>query len=153
VLNNIDRFILDNFWLCWAITFLWISVAIAFKLWRRSHRGPHFPPLDTVNVIFSERFASGSSHKSLFRRLGGAQNCLSITLTDSELWVTTFFPFTAFAASFDLEHQIPLERLSDVQRNGRNVTIDFATSDGVSRRIVLELRRADRFIKAITSLS
>lgn len=146
---NIDRFIRDNFFLFFALAFVWSAGCMAFMLWRRSRRGPHFPSLDTVNVLFRERFASASSHKSLITRIGGAQNCLSITLTDAELWVTTFFPFTAFAGFYDLDHRIPLECLNDFQRNGTKVTIDFVTPDGEARRIVLRLRRADHFVDAI----
>jgi len=143
------KFIHDNFFLFFMLGLLWIVVCIAFMLRRRSLHGPHYPSLDTVNVLFRERFASGCSHKSLMTRLSGAQNCLSVTLTDTELWVTPIFPFTAFAAKFDLDHRISHEHLTGIQRNGGVVTVDYDTVDGESRRIVLRLRRVGQFFDAI----
>ena len=148
-MQQLFRFIENNFAACFLFALVWNVVGIAFLLWRRSRRGPAFPSLETVNVLFRERFASGASHRSWITRLGGASNCLTVVLSDSELWVTTFLPFTAFAGFYDLEHRIQLESLTTVSQQGKSVTIDFDMPDGDRRRIVLRLRRAKEFMAVL----
>ena len=143
------RFVQNNFAVFFLFALAWSVVGIAFLLWRRSKRGTAFPSLETVNVAFRERFASGASHRSWSTRLGGVSNCLTVVLTDSELWVTTFFPFTAIAGFYDLEHRIPTKSLSHVTQKGKSVTIDFEMPEGDRRRIVLRLRRAPEFMAAL----
>jgi hypothetical protein len=145
----IFHFIQNNFFIFLALALIWTIAWMAYFLWRRSRTGPQFPSLDQVTVLFRERFASGASHLTWITRLGGAQNCLSVTLTDSELWITTFFPFTAFAGFYDLEHRIPTIQLRSVQQNGKAVTIDFDARDGDTWRVVLYLRRASEFMAVI----
>lgn len=148
-MQQVLRFVENNFAAFFLFALAWNVVGIALLLWRRSRRGPAFPSIETVNVAFRERFASGVSHLSWLTRFGRATNCLTVILTDSELWVTTFFPFTAFAGLFDLEHRIPTKVLVDVTQKGKSVTIEFDTPDGDRRRIVLRLRRAHKFIAAL----
>lgn len=142
------RFFEENFVMIFCLAATWAVASTAFIAWRRSRRDPIFPALDEVVVRFRERFASGVSHRSWFTRLGGARNCLSVTLTDSELWITTFFPFTTMVGSSDLEHRIPTSRVLAVVHRGSRVTIDFATETGDRRRFVLWLRQASEFIAA-----
>lgn len=47
-------------------------------------------------ILFHERFGSGNSHRNLLTKLGGAQNCLLVTVTDRELLVRPWFPFNMF---------------------------------------------------------
>lgn len=146
---NINRFFDDNFVLLFAFALIWTVVCVAIMLWRRSSRGPDFPSVDSVNVMFRERFASGASHRSIVTRLGGAQNCLTIILTEDELWITTFFPFTAFVGFYDLEHRIPIGCITELQRDGKKFTIDFVNYNAEPGRIALRLRRAEQFVDAI----
>ena len=148
---QIFRFIENNFAIIFLFALTWTVAWMVYLLWRRSQTGPKFPPLADVTVLFRERFASGASHLSWITRIGGAQNCLSVTLTDSELQVTTFFPFTAFAGSYDLEHRVSLQSLTNATQNGKSVTIDFDMPDGDRRRIVLHRRRASDFMTALPS--
>ncbi len=148
-MQQIFRFIENNFAAFFLFALVWNVVGIAFLLRRRSKKGPKFPPLETVNVVFRERFASGASHLSWITRLGGASNCLSVILTDSELWITTFFPFTAFAGYYDLEHRVSTQSLTQVLQNRKSVTIEFSMPDGAQRRIVLRLRSAPEFMAAL----
>ncbi len=143
------RFIENNFAILFLFALAWTFAWMAYFLWRRSKTGPKFPPVGEVTVLFRERFASGASHLSWMTRLGGASNCLSVILTDSELWITTFFPFTAFAGFYDLEHRISNQALTNVTQKGRSITIDFDMPDGDRRRIVLYLRRASEFMAAL----
>jgi len=131
--------------------FLWVFVCTVFMLWRRKIRGPHFPDRSEVNILFEERWTSGSSHKSRYTRLGGANNCLRVTVTDDELWVAPHFPFSAFAAQFDLDHRVRRDAITNVEQNGRMIHVTFAVDDGVERLIVLRLRNADRFCAVLQS--
>lgn len=131
--------------------FLWVFGCMAFMLWRRKNREPHFPDRDEVNILFEEHWTSGNSHKSLFTRLGGADHCLCVTVTDDELWVAPHFPFSAFAAKFDLDHRVHRDTITSVEQNGKKTRVTFAIEDGDQRTITLRLRNADRFRAALQS--
>jgi hypothetical protein len=131
--------------------FLWVIGCMAFMLWRRKTRGPHFPDRNDVNILFEERWTSGSSHKSLFTHLGGANNCLRVTVTDDELWIAPHFPFSAFAATLDFDHRVRRDAITSVEQNGKVVRVTFALDDGDVRLIALRLRNADRFRAALQS--
>jgi len=117
--KNVDAFLRDNFQLFFVFAVVWCGSWMAYLLWRRSRRGPRFPRLEEVELLFQEKSASGNSHKSFITRLGGAHNCLRIVVTREEVWVTTYFPFTAFVGFYDLEHRIRRDAITDVQRNGK----------------------------------
>jgi len=148
-MQQIFRFVTNNFAIVFLFALTWTIAWTAYLLWRHAQTGPKFPPLADVTVLFREQFASGTSHLSWVTRLGGASNCLSVVLTDSELWVTAFFPFTAFAGFYDLEHRIPKQSLTHVSQRGRSVTIDFNMPNEDRRRIVLCMRRAPEFMAAL----
>jgi hypothetical protein len=144
-----QQFVRDNFLLLWAAAVAWCVGGMAFMLWRRRVRGPHFPDRDQVNILFEERWTSGRSFKSLFTRLGGANNCLRVTVTDDELWIAPHFPFSAFAGKFDLDHRISRDAITRIEQNGRRITIEFALDAGEVRRVELRLRSPDGFRTAI----
>lgn len=129
----------------------WGVAAMAFLLWRRKVHGPHFPARDEVHVLFDERWTSGRSFKSLLTRLGGANKCLRVTVTDDELWITPHFPFSAFAATYDLDHRARRDAVRHIERHRRNVTIDFVGADGQEHRLELRLRDADGFVAALSA--
>ncbi len=118
---------------------------MGYMLWRRKIRGPHFPYRNEVNILFEERWTSGRSHKSLFTRLGGANNCLRVTVTEDELWVAPHFPFSAFAAQFDLDHRVRRESITNIEQKRKMTCVTFSIDDGNERTIDLRLRNADRF--------
>ena len=123
---------------------------MAFMLWRRKVRGPHFPARDEVNILFEERWTSGNSNKSLFTRLGGANNCLRVTVTEEELWITPHFPFNALAARIDLDHRVRREAITQVEPNGRIVQVTFALDDGTERMVGLRLRNVEQFCSILS---
>jgi hypothetical protein len=147
--QKFQQFLNDNFAYLFVGAFLWSSFCIAFMLWRRKIRGPHFPDFTTENVLFEERRTSGCSHKSLFTRMGGASNCLRVAVTDKDLWITPHFPFSAFAAPLDLDHRIRRDSITKVERKGRTVRITFIQDDGEERMIELRLRNADQFLAVL----
>jgi hypothetical protein len=141
----------SHFKIKWLPVFLvlYFPVYIGVLLLRRHYRGPKFPPQNTVNVVFKERLASGSSHRNLIIRFGGASRCLTIVVTTEELWVTTFFPFTAIAGTYDLEHRIPLKDLTSVVPAGRRVTVGFRRPNGKPGELGLYVRNPEEFIRRL----
>jgi hypothetical protein len=129
----------------------WVFAGMVLMLWRRRAHGPHFPDRNEVNILFEERWTSGCSHKSLFTRCGGANNCLRVTVTDDELWVAPHFPFSAFAARFDLDHRVRRDAITKIEQNGRTVRVSFALDDCEERMLSLRLRNADRFCTMLQS--
>ena len=129
--------------------FFWVGVWMVYGLWRRSRRGPHFPRLSKVMVVFREDFVSGRSYKLSGETLGRALSSLIVIVTRDELWVTTCFPFTAFTAFYDLEYRIPLSSVSQVKRTGKWFDLDFSLADGSLRHITLRIRRTQEFLAAI----
>lgn len=147
----LQQFIRDNFLLLWAAAVAWCIGGMAFLLWRRSRRGPHFPSRDEVNVLFEEKWTSGRSCKSLFTRLSGANNCLRVTVTDDELWIAPHFPFSAFAGQFDLDHRIGRGAIKDIEQSGRKITVEFSGDGYHPRKVELRLRNPNGFVAAIES--
>jgi hypothetical protein len=147
----LQQFIQNNFLLIWAAAVAWSVAAMAFMLWRRSRRGPHFPDRDDVHVLFEETWTSGRSYKTLFTRLGWANNCLRVIVTGDELWIAPHLPFSAMAWQFDLDHRIRRDAIKSIEQNGRKVTIEFAVEEAQTRKVELKLRNPDEFLSAMES--
>jgi hypothetical protein len=85
--------------------------------------------------------------------LAGARNCLHITVTDAEVWVRSFFPFSALAQELDLEHRIPRLSITSVQPKQsalvRTVLLDYRDECGQTHRLSLVLRKPDDFLRAL----
>jgi hypothetical protein len=73
------------------------------------------PAIARADIIFQEWFASGWSLKNILTQFGGANNCLRLVVTRNQLWVTSWFPFSLFSAFNDLEHVIPLNRITSAE--------------------------------------
>jgi hypothetical protein len=144
VLQQLQKALTDYFPFFVIASFLWAFGCMAFMIWRRKVRGPYFPNRSEVNILFEERWTSGSSNKSRITQMGGANNCLRVTVTDDELWVTPHFPFGAFAAPFDLDHRVRRDAITKIERNGKMVRVSYLIhSDGRETTIILRLRNAD----------
>jgi len=130
---------------------VWVIGCMAFTLWRRKIHGLHFPDRNDVNILFEERWTSGNSHKSLFTRMGIANNCLRVVVTDDELWVVPHFPFSAFAGLFDWDHRAHRDAITNVKQNGKKVLVTLELADGEERMMELRLRNADRFCQVLKS--
>ena len=143
------KLLFDNLFLLFALALIWNAVGVAFMLWRRERRGLVLPKLGDTNVVFSERYASGSSDKSWMTRLGGASNCLTVIVTRTHLAITTFFPFTAFAGIYDWEHLVPLSDITSLATKGRVTEVEFRRNDGGRRKVTLRMRNATGFLQAL----
>ncbi len=134
--------------------FVWIGGGIVVSiLYRRLHGKPVVPrmPRDTN---YKELTASGWDDGNWLRRLGGANRCLMVAVTDRELIVTPFFPFTLLFLPeiYGLELSVPLVRIRNVGR-GRRLFRDCVlveTADG--RKLGLIVRDPDAFVRALRRL-
>lgn len=148
-MDRILKFIFENFFLLFAIALIWNAVGFGWMLWKRKRSGVTFPKASDPDVVFCERFASGWSHKSWLTRLGGASNCLTVIVTRSQLAITTFFPFTAFASRYDVEHLIPISAITSLTPKGRVTELEYRRSDGTHRKLSLRLRKTNDFMRVI----
>ena len=148
-MEDLLKLVFENFFLLFAIVLLWNAVAVGFMLWKRKKRGLVLPKPSDADVVFSEQYVSGSSNKSWKTRLGGASNCLTVIVTNTHVAITTFFPFTAFAGFYDLEHLIPISDITDIEPKGRNTKIEFKVGDGTNRKLSLRLRNTPSFVQAL----
>lgn len=148
-MEALHKIVLDNFLLLFAIGLLWNVVGIGFMLWKRKKRGLVFPKPSDAEVVFAERFASGSSNKSWITRFGGASNCLTVIVTNTHVAITTFFPFTALAGFYDLEHLIPVSDITDIEPKGKVTEIEFKVGDRINRKLSLRLTDTTGFMRAL----
>src|SRR5262245_66050154 len=73
------------------------------------------PRIQKNDILYQEWFASGCSTKNILTQLGGGNRCVRLVITKDLLWVTSWFPFSLLAPSYDLEHVIPLDRITEVE--------------------------------------
>ena len=131
--------------LAWGWTALVIAASIIFRL----NRGKPIRPKAPASAVFSERRASGGAV------IGGANNCLLVFVTTTEVGVTPTFPFTLMFIPevYGLEATLSARQISEavVSRRwwGKRVTI--IRSDG-RRPLRLKLRKLDAFIDALRQI-
>jgi hypothetical protein len=152
VLQQLHQFIDDNFFVCWCVGFTFCLLGFAAMAWWQIATGPRFPPLSSVKVLHRERFASGCSHLSLITRLGGAENMLTVVLTENELWITTFALFRGLCGFYDLDHRIPIDTITDVVDARKSLMIHFTRPNGTPAAIQLRLRDKDGFQTALSTI-
>jgi hypothetical protein len=152
MMQQFQQFLAEHFFLLWCAGAVISVLVFATMSWRQISRGPQFPSLSAVNVLYRERFASGCSHRSLLTRFGGAQNVLRVVLTDSELWITTIALFRGIAGFYDLEHRIPVANIANIEDRGRSLLIDFDRGNGTLGRLELRLRDKDGFLAKLCPL-
>src|SRR5262245_4847738 len=114
-MQNLLEFLQHNFIWLFLFCFVWVVVGFGWRYFRHKRTGVGFPPVAPKHIRFEERAASGCSHKTMCTRLGGARNCLHVTVTDAEVWIRPVFPFIILAQQFDLEHRIPRASITSVQ--------------------------------------
>jgi len=108
-----------------------------------------FPGIETVNVQYRNRFASGYAlHQPLLKR-GRANNVLDIVVTDKELWIKSMFLFAGLQKHFGLLHKIKIEDIRSLQVDGHKITIGFINGEMESKEVVLIIKDSDAFLKAI----
>ena len=136
-------------------TIIWF-IAVIFILTTLYRRGKNalsiFPDIDSVNVLFREKRASGYSTQSTLTKMGGARNALDIVVTDKELWIRSMLLLASFGQQYDLLHRIPVKDILSINRNRKKVTIDFNSGVGQQKQVVLKIKNTEKFLNAINEL-
>jgi len=152
-MQNLHEFLQHNFIWLFLLSVLWVVVGFGWRYFRHKRTGVIFPRVSPEHIQFEERASSGCSHKTMFTRLGGARNCLQVTVTDAEVWIRPFFPFSVLAQQFDLEHRIPRASITSVQPTQsafvRSLLLDYRDERGQSHRLSLVLRKPGEFMRAL----
>lgn len=151
-LNQIVKGNFDTFFLfaCGWVLFWIVTSVIYRKLNNKKIKNPK-----EKDIVYEDKSASGRSLKSWYTRLGGANRCLVITVTDSELIIRPFFPFNLMFLPeiFDLEHMINISDIANIQKEkslfGEKVVIEFKK---IKKSRIIELSPSDTnlFIKSIS---
>ncbi len=138
-----------------ATPLIWLfGVIVASILFRRFRGNPIFRA-GPRSYRYKEGWISGYSHRGILTFLGGARNCLTVTLTDNLLTVHPNFPFSLFFLPevYDLDHKIPIEKLRSVEKKQKlfsmAVDITYETARGASRTISMFVRDKDLFIYSL----
>ncbi len=149
--SNIEQYIERVFLYDFAGSVIWIGPWVGASVWYRRSKGKPIFPSKPGGTVFFERFGSGRSNSSIFTKLGGARNCLSVAITDSALIVQPIFPFNLLFLPeiFGFEYNIPKGAIRAVAENKGAITVEFKTPDLGERSITLWLRHADQFMKEI----
>jgi len=136
-MDDFSRDLIKYIIIAFAIGAVWNVIAVSYLLHRRKKRGVVFPSGLEGNVKYCVKRVSGFSSKAWYTRLGAA-NCLTVIVNDTHFAVTTYFPFTALAGTFDLEHLVPLDKIRGVLVKGKRVRVKF--------EIVGELRQMSLYL-------
>ena len=132
--------------------FGWLAFWIILSIIYGFNKSRSIEPFDATNVLFYENFVSGRSMKNIFTQLGGARNCLKVSVNNQELFIRPFPPFNLMFLPefFDLEHRIPLTQIISVQENNsfarKVISIEFRNRDSQIGTIELFIKNADKFI-------
>lgn len=147
-----EQLVKDNFNLLLAVSAASTAAAVLASVAYRALKGKRPPRVPPHEVRFAEKWASGASGKNLLTRLGGARNCLSVTLSGDALIVRPMPPFNLMFLPevYDLEHFIPRDRIRSVRPTGDSgaILIEFE-SDGGGGRLELVLRKREEFLRAL----
>ena len=152
-MEELLRFVADNFSFIIAAIIVWLVLVILASLVYRSIKKKGVSPLTGTDIQFSEKGASGWSHKNVVTKAGGARNCLIVELGRAGLWIRPFFPFNLMFLPelCDLEHYIPREKIRAVTPQqgirGKSVVVDFTSEKGINKRVELRLRKHDEFLR------
>lgn len=155
IMQLLQNFLEHSFFWLFAIWFIWVAAIFVIRHYRHKRTGIVFPPVPPERIRFDEKRASGRSCKSWFTKHGGASRCLQVTVTDTEVWVRTNFPFTALAQQCDLEHRIPKAAITNVQPKQsafvQTVLLEYRDERGQSHQLSLNLQKPDDFLKALAN--
>lgn len=147
-----EQFLRENFKLIFMICFVGNAVVIFASIFYRAWKGKKGFSLPERDIVFSEKWVSGSSNQNALTKLSGGANCLAVELSKKALVIRPLFPFnlTVLPKVYDLEHLIPkdkIKRIQQAENDKRRVIIDFESDSGV-RRFELLLRKRQDFLRA-----
>lgn len=112
-------------------------------------KSPVFPKINSVNVLFRERFLSGRT-KGL---VGTYKNILDVVLTDQELWIRTFLPFSGFAVLFKAVHKVPVSEIRGVETRRNETTIYFINNESKEVYFSISFNKQQLFIQKLQQVT
>ena len=137
-MTNLQTFITENFEIIFACVLVSSVCVFAWLFWLQKQNNVF--PEKAKAIIYQENFASGSSHKNWM-------------VTDTELWIRPFFPFSALAGVFDLNHRIPLEKITSISSNKimfkHSILISYQDENDENHSVELIPRNFDKFNGAL----
>ena len=110
-----------------------------------------FPPLNTVNVIYRDKSASGRSLHSFKTKFGGARKVLDIVVTDNEIWLKSMLLFAFIQKRNDLLHKVKLDQIKSIKLEEKKVKLSF-TSNGQNTDIELFTSNPLKLIDALKTV-
>lgn len=156
-MQQLTTFLDQHFGTLLTVAVVWVFVRAMWRYVRQRERRKAFRDHEAANPRFQEAWVSGRSLKNWQTRLGGARNCLRVTVNDTEVLIRPLFPFDLFSAKWsDLEHRIPRHALIAVEERrtelSRSVLLRFHHVDGGERGVEVFLRDQDAFMRALGRL-
>ncbi len=155
--TGLAKFVFDHFSVFMAIAFGWnFAIALVSILYRKKKGKPFFATIPE-GARFVKKRASGRSNRNLLAKLGGADKCLLVVVTNDALIVCPHFPFTLsfLPEMFGLEGTIPKSAIRQVTAHsglfGSSIGVEFedpASGRGIEK-LELRLRSPEDFQRAL----
>lgn len=108
-----------------------------------------FPDINSQDVKFRDKAASGYSAKSRITKMGGAGKALDLVVTENELWLKSTMIAASILGRYDLLHKISLNKITNIAKRGNEIIVDFKTEYGEDKQVVIITKRPDDFLNAI----
>lgn len=137
-------------WL-WPIAPIWVAGVIGFSIFRRKNAGKALFPKPAEGATFIERGASGRSLMNFWSRIGGARNCLIVSVTRTDIFITPMFPFNLMFLPdiYGLELQVERESIVTVEQRSGFLGSTVIVRWGQGNAFELQLRNPDDFMRAV----
>jgi len=131
--------------------FILVLVFILIQFYRASKkvRSVDFPDLDTISILYRDKMGSGQSDRDWQSKMGSAEKTLDIVLTKDELRTRGPKIFAWIAEKIDLEHRIPLKKISKVEQKGKLIKISFSVENASTRTLSIRTKNPDEFISLL----
>src|SRR5262245_50954995 len=122
--------------------YYWISYSLfvlmlAYVIYKYVLAALNRPRIQKPDILYEEWFASGRSTKNILSQFAGGNNCVRLVITKDLLWVTSWFPFSLFAPAYDMEHVIPLDRVTEVEAKRSFVSLTYVDANGAAHSLQL----------------
>jgi hypothetical protein len=139
------------------VALVWIAAwVLASLVYRKINGKPIFYP-KLSGIRYRQGDASGHSHRAWYTRLGGANRCLVVQVTESELDIHPYPPFNwGFLPEFyGLEYRVPLSDVRSAELRKRlfrnSVELVLRTPERGDEKVTLYLARPEDFLTAVGS--
>ncbi len=149
-------FVFNNFNIIFAASLFWVGLVIVASIIYKVKTGKKLPPIDSKEILYQEDGVSGSSHKSIVTRLGGARHCLLVTATKNEIDIHPSFPFNLMFLPeiYDLKQRIAVKDIKSIQKiehvmGKPSIKIEYMQNSGEIKSFELYLGNANKFLSSI----